>query len=190
MTFNTFVNYAPGTTFGGLIYKGNSLYLPDGNTTPYTTSQPYGFDTMSVLYQNFCVSGSICSITAENLTDNTSLQVTMVPSTVASTYSSMATALSDPKALPLRTCSAETAGGNHIVRFKQYMRTCASEGLRDIDIMTNTNYYGTGTTDPSSIWYWFIYFNSTGSATISTKVNIEITYYVRWSLRYNSTLGA
>lgn len=187
LQWNFFVNWGPGSTFNTWALRANAPYLPDATGT--TTTQPYGFDVLTGIYLQYTVTGCTFELTAENLTDNTSLQFAILPSTNITTYSSINDVLCDPRCSKLKTCAAESAGGNHIVRFKGYTTTSAMESISRKAVLIEDDYAGTATTAPAKVWYWFIYANSTGAATISTKMNMKLTYYIRWNYRVNSLIG-
>lgn len=178
--------YTPGTTFGSRTIYGNGLYLVDA--TASTTLQPYGFNDMGNIYNKYTVLGCRIQFRVENVTASTGLEACLVANTSSTSYSSFQDASNDPRASKIKTTAGRTDGGGMIMYLQQYQSTAAVEGLSNNNLIDLPQYAGSGSANPSEVWYYTLYLNSTSSGTvISCRVKCSAVFYVKYFNRDKST---
>ena len=177
--------YTPGTTTAALIFCGNGMFVPDVQAV--VTTQPYGYDNLAALYGQYCVLSSTAYVTFENLQTGQSTAVFLMPSTNITAYASFDSARNDPKAGQVKIIGGSSLAVDTIRYMTGKASTAEMEGLPPATIRSDDTYSAAVSANPTNLWYWFIYFNSTNS--INCKVSIKIVYRCRWSKRVNLALG-
>lgn len=173
LTYSDIVAISPGAHIGQYTFRGNSCFDPDYTSTGH---QPQYFDQMSVLYTRYRVYGSRISITAANEQVGSALQITVIPSSDITAFTTSTYPLEHPYAKPMQLLGV---GGLMTKKVTHKMTTQKILGLRAREVLDQDYSASTGAT-PSSVWYWQIVAQDLSSENVMTSMQVVITYDVEF----------
>ena len=173
LTYSDIIAITPGAHIGQYTFRGNSCFDPDYTSTGH---QPQYFDQMSVLYTRYRVYGSRISITAANEQVGSALQITVIPSSEITAFTTSTYPLEHPYAKPMQLLGV---GGLITKKVTHKMTTQKILGLRAREILDQDYSASTGAT-PSSVWYWQIVAQDLSSENVMTSMQVVITYDVEF----------
>lgn len=173
LTYSDVIAITPGGVIGQYTFRGNSCFDPD-----YTSSghQPQYYDQLSELYTRYRVYGSRISVSAINEQVGSALQVTVIPSSDITTFTSSTYPLEHPYAKGLRLLGV---GGLMSAKTRHTMTTARILGLRPREILDQDYSASTGAT-PASVWYWQIVAQDLSSENVQTSMQVVISYDVEF----------
>lgn len=173
LTYSDVIAISPGGVIGQYTFRGNSCFDPD-----YTASghQPQYYDQLATLYTRYRVYGSKITVSAINEQVASALQVTIVPSSEITTFTTSTYPLEHPYAKPLKLLGV---GGLMPSRLKHSMTTSKILGLRPREIL-DQDYSALTSATPSSVWYWQVVAQDLSAENVMTSMQVIISYDVEF----------
>lgn len=157
-------------------FRGNSLFDPDYTGTGH---QPMYFDQYAAIYNVYRVTG--CSITVDciNAQGLSGCYFVCFPNTEIGTLTSVSLALEQSKARSAHILPI--AGGGPAFTYKQYCSTREACGLIKGEL-NDDSLSATVGNNPTQVWYWNLFWNTTDNASDCTvNAIVKLTYYVQFS---------
>jgi len=171
----------PAAAANECTYRGNSIYDPDFTGIG---DQPYLFDQMMALYQNYYVSGSKIRVETWQAIDATTPRRTVIFPHNYSMATFTFTDWQDYAMQPYAKSYSETidnAGKRSVVT--HYMSTSRLLGSGKASRFEPAA-QGTSTSNPDTAWYWNIFTQSIDSAAEMVGWRtVKIIYFVEFSVR-------
>lgn len=162
---------APATNLAfEYIFSMNGLYDPDFTGTGH---EPYGYDTMALLYNLYIVRGAFVKIewydpSADGVQVGYRIQGSSVSGATVS-------ALEES---PLTSCTSISNTGNQKVRQNIYIRPWDAIGSTKYQYLNDMNANGAAVTaNPTVQAYLRLFALSTSGAAVTVKFKIEIIYF-------------
>lgn len=180
LTYATTIAIAPSSQIGQYTFRGNSCFDPD-----YTSGghQPNYYDNKSAIYSRYRVYASQIIVRAINEQVGSALQVTIIPASDITAFTTSTYPLEHPYARGLALLGV---GGLLPAQRTYKMTTEKILGLRGRQILDED--YGASTgSNPTSVWYWQIVAQNLSSEDVMTSMQITIRYDVEFYDRINST---
>lgn len=173
LTYSDMVAIMPGGVVGQYTFRGNSCFDPD-----YTSGghQPQYYDQLATLYTRYRVYGSRITVSAINEQVGSALQVTIIPSSEITTFTSSTYPLEHPYAKPLKLLGV---GGLMSAQASCAISTSKILGLRPREVL-DQDYSALTSATPSSVWYWQIVAQDLSAENIQTSMQVLITYDVEF----------
>ena len=173
LAYSDVIAIQPGATVGQYTFRGNSCFDPD-----YTGSghQPQYYDQMSLLYTRYRVYGSRITVAAINEQVGAALQITVIPSSDITAFTTSTYPLEHPYATPMRLLGV---GGLMSGTVSTAMATARILGLRPREIL-DQDYSATTGSNPSSIWYWQIVAQDLSAENVMTSLQVTINFDVEF----------
>lgn len=173
LAYSDVIAIQPGSTVGQYTFRGNSCFDPD-----YTSGghQPQYYDQMSLLYTRYRVYGSRITVAAINEQVGAALQITVIPSSDITAFTTSTYPLEHPYATPMRLLGV---GGLMSGTVSTAMPTARILGLCPREIL-DQDYSATTGSNPSSIWYWQIVAQDLSAENVMTSLQVTIKYDVEF----------
>lgn len=173
LMYSDLVTLTPGSQIGQYTFRGNSCFDPD-----YTSGghQPQYYDQMSLLYTRYRVYGSRIAVAGINEQVGSALQVTVIPSSDITAFTTSTYPLEHPYATPMRLLGV---GGLMSGVVSTAMGTARILGLRPREILDQDYSAATGS-NPSSIWYWQVVAQNLSAENVMTSLRVTIHYDVEF----------
>ena len=169
------LNLSNGTPRIQYAFRGNSLFDPD-----YTAAghQPMYFDQYAAIYNSYRVVGSAIKVNCINAQGLSACYFIMFPNTEVATLTSIPLALEQARAATANILPI--AGGGPAARFKQYCSTRKACGLMKGESYDDSLAATTGN-NPTQIWYWNLFWETSDSASnVTINGIVKLTYYVQF----------
>ncbi len=180
LTYADVIHISPASTVGQYTFRGNSVYDPDYTSTGH---QPYYRDQLAALYSRYRVYGSSIHVAAVNEQVATALQVTVIPSSEITTFTSSVYALEYPYAKGAKLLGV---GGIMTTNVSHKMTTTELLGLRGREV-EDQDFSALVGAQPSSEWYWQIVFQDLSAENIASSLQVVLRYDVEFYDRSNVT---
>lgn len=173
LAYSDVIAIQPGATVGQYTFRGNSCFDPD-----YTSGghQPQYYDQMSLLYTRYRVYGSRMTVAAINEQVGAALQITVIPSSDITAFTTSTYPLEHPYATPMRLLGV---GGLMSGTVSTAMATARILGLRPREIL-DQDYSATTGSNPASIWYWQIVAQDLSAENVMTSLQVTINFDVEF----------
>lgn len=173
------------TTTLGTLYsyqmRGNGPFDPDRTGTG---SQPNGYDQWAPgFYQKQVTVASRCRVTSVNngSASATQLNVVLVPSASALTYSTVQDAAGDARATS--KFLGLQSGGHEVVVIDRTVRTATVVGVKESDVTGSDSLNSLYSAVPATGWDWNLLVQTLGVATASNYNTFELWYLVEFYSR-------
>lgn len=173
LTYSDVISILPGGYVGQYTFRGNSCFDPDYTSTGH---QPQYFDQMALLYTRYRVYGSKIILTAVNEQVGSALQITVIPSSEITAFTTSTYPLEHPYAKGMQLLGV---GGLITSRVTHKMTTQKILGLRAREVL-DQDYSATTSATPSSVWYWQIVAQNLSTENVITTMQVTITYDVEF----------
>lgn len=173
LSYSDVISLTPSSTVGQYTFRGNSCFDPD-----YTSGghQPQYYDQMSLLYTRYRVYGSRIAVSGINEQVGAALQITVIPSSDITAFTTSTYPLEHPYATPMRLLGV---GGLMSGSVSTAMATAHILGLRPREIL-DQDYSATIGSNPSSIWYWQIVCQNLSAENVLASFRVTIKYDVEF----------
>lgn len=172
-----------GIPFDYYTFRGNSVYDPDYTGTG---TQPLYYDELTALYRSYTVLGSEIQVTFSNRTSSGNAQYTRVgiyPLSDQTPYGNID--ICSERDNCIYSTLGPPNGDQGIINMKSYGKTVNILGMRK-DESTDDAVTALVTANPQKEFFWVLWAGSLDALTnISVYATITMTYYVRFSDRYN-----
>lgn len=153
------------------IFRANSCYDPDYSGVGV---QPYGWDEWCALYGAYRCGGSKIKVNFYPTDTCRLLKVFLFPAnTLAITHVDQ----SDLRQIPY--CKCVTFGdGSGPGRHNKIKHYCTTRRINPDYASKDKDYQASVNANPSMVWYWLIYFDTTNTQEeITITFDVQITYY-------------
>lgn len=174
MVYSGYTALAPGASYGNQLFRGNSVYDPDGTGTG---AQPPTFDAMMLLYTKYCVLESWIDIKCwnANASSATMAVVGLYPRPETATSATNWNNFLSQKNVQWTILPNATRGG--IARLRGHATT--SQMLGKKDAYDEDDCSGTSSTNPNLVWVWDIAAaDPDGSASVICDITFQVKYRV------------
>lgn len=166
---------SPASAIDNYLFRGNSVYDPNQSGVG---SQPYYFDSIAQLYQQYRVTGSKLEVELVNTAAvpamatlfpaNETISVTDIDDWAGNRYSKS-------------RVMAPSSGSPNMARLSTYATTAAMYGVSANIVKSEKDYSAAVTTNPTNQWNWHIIVGSMDKATnITYEMRVKVTYYVKF----------
>lgn len=177
--YTTTVTLTPGVQFQSKLHQvsGNSMYDPEG----VSGHQPYGFDEMVNLFNNYLVLGSRCTVTALGAAASTQGEGTIMLMPALDGYEYVD---SEDMRLIVESGHARymhlTGGytGTRATSLSSYAKVQEITGLMVFNDWEDA--IGSKTTPPTNEWFWNIYWASPHTTPGSRVLIVTVEYDCLW----------
>lgn len=179
LAFKYVDNLALSPTGGTPVYyqfRGNSIYDPDYTGTG---TQPIGFDQWCNFYDNYNVIASRIRVRAYNTTITSGTTVNAILAVFPSVKQSYSIT-TDGAVGQVHGKNQITTYNTQIANISNYMSTHKLYGKSRQSVLDDDGFSSAVSTNPTKDWYWNIVANNPDESTsITLRVEVEITYYVK-----------
>lgn len=176
-----------GVGYQSLIFRGNSLFDPYQSGVG---AQPVGFDVWASIYKRYLVLGSRIHVTIVNQSSVVT-KLAVLPTTNTTALQAIADCAKDSDQRYAKSCIvSNTAGGHDQRTITNYISTAKAFAMPSIAIRADLNDYAPLiSANATTQWYWYISAEDLvqSGQTITTTVNISITYYAEMFENYTQT---
>lgn len=174
LTYSDIIHITPGASIGQYTFRGNSVFDPDYTSTGH---QPYYRDQLQAPYSRYRVYGSSIRLSAVNEQVASALQVTVIPSSEITAFTSSTYPIEYPHARPMPMLGV---GAILPKTVSHKISTSRVLGLRPREVL-DQDYSALSGAQPSSEWYWLIVAQDLTSAqNVETSLQVIITYDVEF----------
>jgi len=180
LTYADIIAISPGSHVGQYTFRGNSVYDPDYTSTGH---QPYYRDQLAALYSRYRVYSSSIKVSIVNEQVATALQVTVIPASDITAFTSSTYPLEYPYAKGARLLGV---GAIFTSTVKHEMSTQEILGLRAREVL-DQDYAALVGAQPSSEWYWQIVAQDLSAQNVATSLQVVLKYDVEFYDRVSIT---
>lgn len=173
LTYSDVIAINPASAIGQYTFRGNSIFDPDYTSTGH---QPMYRDQLAALYSRYRVYKSTIQVSAVNEQIATALQVTVIPASDITTFTSALYPLEFPYAKGARLLGV---GGIMTTVIRHSMSTQLLLGLRPREVL-DQDYSALVGANPSSEWYWQIVAQDLSAENVQTSLQVIIRYDVEF----------
>ena len=170
----SFIDGAPYTGAGELIFSGNSIVDPGIGVS--AGMNPAGYDVWSQLYGKFRVLASTISMSfmaANTETVSTNAYVTIFPTNIATGVDNTISALDQPY---VRKAFFNSSSGNSKARIRNHVSTAKVFGQKILEDPTFAASFGS---QPTNEWVWAMnIYDPSGTASNTYEYEVQIVYKV------------
>lgn len=168
-------SYTEDNTIAGGIdtyqFRGNSVYDPDyeaGGT------QPAGYDELSQIYTNYCVSSAIFQISVQSLDTVPTFVGVHAQYASATVPANIEDFMQNPNSRYMWVAPQGSSGDRKTLKFFMSSKKI----LNCKDLMDERNFTSDVSTNPTNQWYFLCRLQNTDAGNMALFNVIKITYYV------------
>ncbi len=180
LTYSDQIALSPTSTVGQYTFRGNSVFDPDYTSTGH---QPMYRDQLAQLYSRYRVYGSSIHLSVINEQVGAGLQVTIIPASDITAFTSSLYPLEFPHARGARLLGV---GGIFTAQLTHSMRTQVILGLRPREVL-DQDYSALVGANPSSEWYWQIVAQNLSAENVIASLQVILRYDVEFYDRITIT---
>jgi len=166
-------------------FRGNSVFDPNSTGGG---NQPNYFDTYASIYSTYRVVASKIEARIINTSSTVAVRANLMASDVNTFPTNVANAIGNP--LTVSSVLTQSTGSKSMTRLSKYCTTQMVNGKSKAQIVSSDNYQAAINSNPTDVWYWLFQMEDIGlSNNMSATIDFKITYYVRFTDKFNQNLS-
>lgn len=175
LTYSETINLTSSSgVLSNYVFTGNGLFDPNATGTGH---QPYGYDQLSIIYNNYRVIGAKCHVDIVNNGTQTAIQHVGCVAAKSAVFPTLVLSTMYEKG---RGKHMAMLGANSRDRFKTTISASTKSIWAVKDIADDVKFSATTIANPTNLWYFHIFNQSVNTTTTGVWANVVIEYMVEY----------